>query len=145
MDPEGGGEEDTLLQGTEATTYRALCARLNYLSQDRPDIRFASKEASRSMAAPRQGDWGLLKRIGRYLVGTPRLRQSFRWQESPSVVTTFVDSDWAGCKRTCRSTSGGTIQLGCHKGPKSHPQSPPIHKQGLWGRSFVRIVAAKVC
>ena len=27
--PEGVGEEETLLQGTEATTYRALCARLN--------------------------------------------------------------------------------------------------------------------
>jgi hypothetical protein len=114
-DPEVEGVEDEkLLKGSEATTYRAICARLNYLSQDRPDIRYSVKEASRSMANPREGDWGLLKRIGRYLVATPRLRQWYSWQNRPSSVTTFVDSEWAGCRRTCRSTSGGAMMIGTH-------------------------------
>jgi len=91
-----------------------VCARLNYLSQDRPDIKFAVKEASRHMASPKEGDFLLLKRIGRYLQGQPRLLQKFTWQKEPRVAQTHVDSDWAGCKRTCRSTSGGTISFGNH-------------------------------
>jgi len=55
-----------------------------------------------------------LKRIARYLKTVPRLCQLFEWQEMPSRVEAFVDSDWAGCKRTCRSTSGGAMLLGAH-------------------------------
>jgi hypothetical protein len=106
--------EEPVLQGEQATKYRAVCARLNYLSQDRPDIKFAVKEASRHMASPKEGDFLLFKRIGRYLQGQPRLLQKFTWQKEPRVAQTHVDSDWAGCKRTCRSTSGGTISLGNH-------------------------------
>ena len=66
------------------------------------------------MAKPRQGDWAALKRIGRYLKGAPRLIQQFSWQELPKTVDVFTDSDWAGCKSTCRSTSGGIIRFGAH-------------------------------
>ena len=66
------------------------------------------------MARPREGDWLLMKRIGRYLLGAPRLVQRYHWQERPKAVTTCVDSDWAGCRRTCRSTSGGVCKLGAH-------------------------------
>jgi len=102
------------LQGAEATLYRALCARLNYLAQDRPDIRYSCKEASRWMSCPRSGHWLILKRIARYLKGSPRLVQRLVWQQPCKVATTFVDSDWAGCKTTCRSTSGGAVMLGSH-------------------------------
>jgi hypothetical protein len=107
-------EEGKLLEGSEATRYRALCARLNYLAQDRPDIRYPSKEASKWMAKPAEGHWHLLKRIGRYLKGTPRLVQRFLWQGPVSTAEAHVDSDWAGCRKTCRSTSGGAIRLGAH-------------------------------
>jgi hypothetical protein len=108
---ENAGKE---LTGAAATRYRAICARLNYLSQDRPDIRYACKEASRWMAKPQEGHWVLLKRVARYLKGTPRLLQRFIWQEAVKSAVTFVDSDLAGCKRTCRSTSGGAVMLGAH-------------------------------
>ena len=67
------------LRGENATLYRAICARLNYLAQDRPDIRYACKEASRWMSCPRTGHWLILKRIARYLKGSPRLVQRFVW------------------------------------------------------------------
>ena len=31
-----------------------------------------------------------------------------------SQVDVFTDSDWAGCKTTCRSTSGGAMLWGKH-------------------------------
>ena len=66
---DGDGE---LLCGAEATKFRAVVARLNYLAMDRPDIQYATKEAAKRMANPRKPDWLLLKRIGRYLAGAPR-------------------------------------------------------------------------
>ena len=40
----------------EAAKYRRTAAKLNYLSLDNPMIAFASKEASRSMSSPKQGE-----------------------------------------------------------------------------------------
>ena len=66
------------------------------------------------MSSPRKQDWTQVKRIGRYLVGAPRLTQSFYFQSNQSHFDTFTDSDWAGCKKTCRSTSGGAATIGRH-------------------------------
>ena len=41
------GEDEKELEGEQATQYRALAARCNYLSMDRPDMHFAVKEACR--------------------------------------------------------------------------------------------------
>ena len=107
-------DEGELLQGRGLTKFRALSARLNYLAQDRPDLQYSVKEVARRMAAPAQGDWALMKRVGRYLLGAPRAVQEFAWQELQCKFDTYVDSDWAGCKSSCRSTSGGVAKIGCH-------------------------------
>ena len=66
------------------------------------------------MSKPQLSDWANLKKIGRYLVGCPRYVQKLPWQSAPTGFDTFTDSDWAGCKATCRSTSGGVILLREH-------------------------------
>ena len=48
------------------------------------------------------------------MVGAPRYEQRFRWQDRPSQLDIFTDSDWAGCKTTFRSTSGGVALWGSH-------------------------------
>ena len=98
----------------EATEYRAVVARLNYIAPDRVDIQYAVKETARAMSAPKRGDWNALMRIGRYLKGKPRLVLKFDWQPEVGTVATFSDSDWAGCKKTGRSTSGGVVTVGKH-------------------------------
>ena len=111
VENEGGGE---LLGAQDATRFRALTARGNYLALDRADIQFAVKELSRRMSAPRSGDMDLLKRLGRYLAGTSRAVYTYPWQTEPSRIDTFVDSDWAGCHGSRRSTSGGAMMWGRH-------------------------------
>ena len=102
------------LSPSDASLYRSMTARANYLAQDRPDVCFAVKELARHMSSPSQRDWERLKHLGRYLRGRPRLVQLFAWQRTAEIVTANADSDWAGCKETRRSTSGGTLKLGSH-------------------------------
>jgi hypothetical protein len=107
-------EESESLEGTQAREYRALAARANYLAADRADIQYAVKDICRGMATPTRGGWRKLKRLGRYLVGKPRAILRYDLQERQTKITGFSDSDWAGCKRTAKSTSGGIIMKGSH-------------------------------
>ena len=107
-------EKSAELSPQEASRYRAIVARLNYLALDRPDLQYAAKSACRHMAAPREHDWKTVKRVARYLIGCPRAVQNFVWQRMPTAVTTYVDSDWAGDRTTRKSTSGGAMCLGKH-------------------------------
>merc|ERR1711981_257418 len=58
--------------------------------------------------------WHRLKRLGRYLVGSGRAALKFDRQGHESEVTGYSDSDWAGCRVTGRSTSGGALMIGSH-------------------------------
>ena len=106
-------DEDELV-GRDATVYRALAARANYLAQDRSDIVHATKELTRKMSAPCNGDWRALKRLARYLMKRPRVVTLYKYQTCNKFIDTWVDTDYAGCKRTRKSTSGGVIMLGEH-------------------------------
>ena len=107
-------EEKELLEPKQAKEYRALAARANYLATDRADIQYAVKEICRGMANPTRGDWRKLKRLGRFLIGRPRVVISYGYQSEDELLLGFSDSDWAGCKRTARSTSGGVVMKGSH-------------------------------
>ena len=99
--------EDKLLAPDRHTAFRALAARANYLSADRPECQYAAKEVCRWMSAPTELAWQALKRLGRFLLGKPRLKRA-------DSVVFFSDTDWAGCPKTQKSTSGGVILLGEH-------------------------------
>ena len=73
-------EEDAAdeLQGNDATKYRALAVRANYLSQARVDVQFAAQEACREMSKPRKKDHRKLKTLARYLIQHPRLTYEFQ-------------------------------------------------------------------
>ena len=100
------------LSPADATMYRALAARCNYLSQDRPDIAFSSKELCREFSVPNKMSFQKLKRLARYLTGLPRLVYRYPWQECPDALDVYVDTDFAGCQSTRRSTSGGVSMIG---------------------------------
>ena len=93
-----------------------MSARLSYLSSDRPDIAFACKECSRAVGKATRADLTRLKRIGRYLLNTPRVVWEFPLQHEEDVTTIdgLSDADAAGCTKTRRSTSGGSLRVGQH-------------------------------
>ena len=97
-----------------AYEHRSVAARLNYLAVDRVDIQFATKELARTMAKPIEGDVLKAKTIGRYLLGTPRLVMRFDWCDQIDTLSVYSDSDWAGCRNTRKSTSGGVLMFGGH-------------------------------
>jgi hypothetical protein len=81
---------------------------------DRPDIMYSVKEICRDMAAPSIGSWKKLKRLGRYLIAKPRAVMKLHWQECEKEIEGYSDSDWAGCRKTAKSTSGGVVMAGSH-------------------------------
>ena len=101
-----------VLSSADATMYRALSARCNYLSQDRPDIAYSFKELRRGFAVPTVTSFKKLKRLARYLSGMSRICYHFPWQEMPTELDVYVDTDFAGCRETRRSTSGGVAMIG---------------------------------
>ena len=107
-------EEQTLVNGTRAKAFRRGAARINYMSLDRMDLSFASNSTSKGMANPTEADEMRLKRTIRYIKGRPTAKILYKWQERPTEAVAYTDSDWAGCQKTRRSTSGGIIMLGCH-------------------------------
>ena len=77
-------------------------------------MQFQVKELCRSMSDPTEGDWLMLKRLARYLIGRTRVVLKFAYQRSHGVVDAWTDTDYAGCHVSRKSTSGGVIMLGSH-------------------------------
>ena len=46
------GDDAEKLLSPDATAYRALAARVNFLAQDSPNMQFPAQELSRDMASP---------------------------------------------------------------------------------------------
>ena len=102
------------MDSEDASKYRMLAARFNYLAPCRPDIQHATKEAGKWMARPHVHHWTFLKRIARCLFGAPRVIQKFHWQRVIYTVIGHVESDWVGDRRSRESTSGGICKVGRH-------------------------------
>ena len=105
------GAEEEPLGPQEATKFRALAARANYIAQDRVDVQFAAKELCREMSCPVASSWHRLKRLARYLLEYPSAEWRFPMETEFKVdmIHAYSDSDWAGCRTTRKSTSGGML------------------------------------
>ena len=68
------------------------------------------------MTTPTIGCMRALARLARYLAGATWLQYCFSWQDEVAArrLAIFSDSDYAGCLRTRRSTSGGLAFRGKH-------------------------------
>jgi hypothetical protein len=109
--------EAEFLCAEEHSLFRRHVGQLLWLSSERPDVQFAVKRLSQVLTAPTVADLQSLKRLGRYLLGTIETELLYVMPAGSSAaeevpLEIFVDSDWAGCKATRRSTSGGLVRVG---------------------------------
>ena len=114
--PQDTDDPEEELSSEECKVFRMLAARLNYMAQDNSWLQFAAKEICRNMAKPKRYDFMRVKRVVRFLKGVGEVKLQYEWQneEEAKNITVFVDSDWAGCRATRRSTSGGVLKVGKH-------------------------------
>ncbi|KAH9733814.1 reverse transcriptase Ty1/copia-type domain-containing protein [Citrus sinensis] len=98
-------------QPVNATEYRQIVGSLQYLTFTRPDITHAVNKVCQKFQQPTKADLRAVKRILRYLKGTLNFGLRYLKQSSLTLYG-FLDSDWAGCPLTRRSTSGFCIYLG---------------------------------
>ena len=107
-------EEDTPLPQDLHTAFRGAAARGNYSWL--PIASTASTPAKRCVGGwptPTVHAWRALKRLCRYLNGAPRLVYTYTQQEV-ECIDVCADTDWSGCPKTRKSTSGGCVLLGQH-------------------------------
>ena len=91
--------------------YRQLVGSLIYLTITRPDISYDVHIVSKFMHSPRHLHLAAVRRIIRYLIGSPTHGLLFP-TKSALHLTAYGDADWAGCRNTRKSTIGWCVFLG---------------------------------
>ena len=62
------------------------------------------------MSSPTVAGWRALKKLCRYVKGHPTIVQLVPFgNANDQLLEVFVDSDWAGCTATRKSTNGGAV------------------------------------
>ncbi|GJU51087.1 hypothetical protein Tco_1220642 [Tanacetum coccineum] len=90
----------------DATKYRSMIGALMYLTSSRPNIVHATCLCARYQAKPTEKHLKEVKRIFHYLRGTVNMGL-WHTKDSGFELTRFSYADYAGCKDTFKSTSGG--------------------------------------
>ena len=90
--------------------------RLSYFALDRADSGEPVQCLARWMAKPTPGSLRDLKKVARQLLGTKHLALALHlWRQTfPKCISTYVDSDFAGCLSTRWSTTGMVQMVGGH-------------------------------
>ena len=102
------------LNATDTLLFRSCLMRISYLAQDRPDISEAVKSLAQRMRDPKPSDLTALKHLARYLKGKPTTSIIYPSQALTGRIMVHVDTDFAGCLRSRKSTTGHVARLGHH-------------------------------
>ncbi|GJQ94307.1 retrovirus-related pol polyprotein from transposon TNT 1-94 [Tanacetum coccineum] len=98
----------------DQTKYHSMLGELMYLIASRPDIVHATCYCARYQAIPTEKHLTTVKRIFRYLKNTINMGLWYP-KDTGFKLTSFLDSDHAGCLDLRKSTSGGIQFLGGDK------------------------------
>ena len=93
------------------TLYRSIIGSLLYLTASRPDIAFSVGVCARYQAAPKESHLTAVKRIIRYINGTPDYGLWYS-KDSNTCLAGYSDANWAGSVDDRKSTLGGCFYLG---------------------------------
>ncbi|XP_019052229.1 PREDICTED: uncharacterized protein LOC109114322 [Nelumbo nucifera] len=95
----------------DATRYRRLLGRLQYLTVTRLDILYVVNTLSQFSSKPTNVHWDAALHILRYIKATPGHGIFFR-STSSLQLHIYCDSDWTSCPTTRRSVTGYYCLLG---------------------------------
>ncbi|XP_074347353.1 uncharacterized protein LOC141686204 [Apium graveolens] len=98
-------DQDKSGKKVDITHYRGMIGYLLYLTASRPDIMFATWLCARFQADPKESHLIAVKRIFRYLKGTPNLGIWYPKDTGFDLIG-YTDSDYARCNIDRKSTSG---------------------------------------
>ncbi|KAL8109911.1 hypothetical protein AgCh_025854 [Apium graveolens] len=104
-------DEDKKGKSVDISSYRGMIGSLLYLTASRLDIMFATCLCARFQANPKESHLMDVKRIFRYLKGTPNLGLWYPKRTGFEAVG-YTDADFAGCRVDRKSTSGSCQFLG---------------------------------
>ncbi|GKD66251.1 hypothetical protein Tco_1308359 [Tanacetum coccineum] len=93
------------------TSYRGMIVSLMYLTATRPDTQFSTVLCARYQSNLKESHLISVKRILRYLKGTPTLGLYYP-KCSGFDLKGYSDSDYTGCNMDRKSTSGAFEILG---------------------------------
>ncbi|XP_059461929.1 uncharacterized mitochondrial protein AtMg00810-like [Corylus avellana] len=88
----------------DPTTYRHIIGALQYCTLTRPDIAYTVNELCQFLHCPTTEHIKAVKRVLRYLKGTPD--HVLHFTPGPLQLQAYCDSDWAGDPLNRRSTTG---------------------------------------
>lgn len=95
---------------TKKFPYREAVGTLMYpMLGTRPDLAFSVGVLSRTPENPTDEDISKLKRFFRYVKGTTHYGITYKSNKKCTSLECYSDSDFSGCTKTCRSTSGVVI------------------------------------
>ncbi|XP_078172770.1 secreted RxLR effector protein 161-like [Carex rostrata] len=90
----------------ESIPYASVVGSLMYLQTcTRPDISFATGMLGRYQSNPGIDHWKVAKKVLRYLQGTKNYMLTYRRSNQLEVIG-YIDSDFAGCLDSRKSTFG---------------------------------------
>jgi hypothetical protein len=95
----------------DASQFWSIAGALQYLTFTRPDIVYVMQQICLHMHNCREPHLTAMKRILRYLQGTPDYGLFLR-RSCGSDLVVYTNADWAGCPNTRRSMSGHAVFLG---------------------------------
>ncbi|GAU26014.1 hypothetical protein TSUD_64020 [Trifolium subterraneum] len=105
MHPSTSLDKDEKGKDVSEKEYRGMIGSLLYLTASRPDIVFAVGLCARFQTSPKESHLIAVKRIFRYLVGTPDIGLWYK-KGSHFDLQAYCDADYAGDKIERKSTSG---------------------------------------
>lgn len=98
----------------DPTQYRSVVGALQYITLTRPELSYCVNKVCQFLSQPLETHWRAVKRILRYLSGTPShgLLLQAAPPDTPFSLRVYCDSDWATDIDDRRSTSGSCLFFG---------------------------------
>jgi hypothetical protein len=127
----------------DATKYHSVVGALKYLTLTWPDIALSVNKVCQYLSTPRIVHWTTVKRILCFLKYTLDFGFLIR-PSSSTMVSAFLDADWAGCTDDRKYTGGFAVFLGpnlilcCAKKQKTISRSSTGHSTRLWPMPLLR-------